>query len=90
MPIFLAAVFTGLTYPIYSWLLAKTKRKVACRPAHLAGPAVVLVLPLVAMGSVAYQEAVHFFAGLDLDTWRGKLEGVITCCGSASPACWNG
>ena len=77
MPLFLAAVLTGLTYPIYSWLLMKTNRKVLAALLTLLGLILVLVVPLIAIGFVAYQEAVHFFAGLELDTWRGKFEVLI-------------
>lgn len=78
MPLFLAAVFTGLTYPIYSWLLARTNRKALAALLTLLGLTLVLVVPLIAIGFVAYQEAVHFFSALDLDAWRDTFEGVVT------------
>ena len=46
MPIFMASVFTGLTYPIYFWLLMKTNNRMddvtwdqlmRCNPARLLG-----------------------------------------------------
>ncbi len=78
MPIFLAAVLTGLTYPAYAWLLAKTKRNILSALLTLLALLLVLILPLGALATVAYQEAVHFFTGLEVDTWRGKLEGILT------------
>lgn len=78
MPLFLAAIFTGLTYPIYTWLLGKTKRQALAAILCILALLLVLVLPLGALGFVAYQEAVHFFAGLDLNSWRDKLEGILT------------
>jgi predicted PurR-regulated permease PerM len=78
MPIFMAAVFTGLTYPIYFWLLMKTNNKIIAALITLIGLLLVLVLPLIAVGFVAYQEAVHFFTSLDLNAWRDRFEGIVT------------
>lgn len=78
MPLFLAAVFTGLTYPIYGWLLRKVKHPVAAALIALLALIIILVIPIGALAFVAYQEAVHLFAGLDLHIVREKLEGVLT------------
>jgi predicted PurR-regulated permease PerM len=43
----------------------------------LLGLLLVLVLPVIAIGFVAYQEAVHFFTSLDVDSWRTRLEGIV-------------
>lgn len=85
MPLFMAAVFTGLTHPIYAWLHAKTGRNILSALLTLLALLLVLVLPLGALGFVAYQEAVHFFAGLDVDDWRGRLEGVLDWARAAIP-----
>lgn len=74
MPILLAAVFTGLTYPIYSWILSKVKKPVVAALLTLVALMIILVVPFLAVGSIAYQEAVTFFKSVDLDTWRSQLE----------------
>lgn len=77
MPVFLAAVFTGLTYPVYFWLLMRTNRAIPSALLTLLMIIIVLVIPLGALGFVAYQEAVHFFTAFDLDAWRGRLEELL-------------
>jgi predicted PurR-regulated permease PerM len=77
MPLLMAAVFTGLTYPIYAWLLAKIGRKAPSALLTLLALVVVLVVPLAGIGFVAYQEAVRFFEGIDLDAARAWIEGFV-------------
>jgi predicted PurR-regulated permease PerM len=74
MPILLASVFTGLTYPIYTWILSKVKKPVFAALLTLMALMIILVVPFIAVGSIAYQEAVTFFKSMDLDTWRSHLE----------------
>ncbi|HKP96966.1 MAG TPA: AI-2E family transporter [Fibrobacteria bacterium] len=77
MVLVLAAVFTGLTYPVYAWFLAKVRKPPIAALLTLLSVLLVLVLPLIAVGTIAYQEAVGFFGNLDVNTWRGHLEGAI-------------
>ncbi len=77
MPMLLAAVFTGLTFPIYKNLLARVHKPVIAALLTLLSILLVLVLPLIAVGAVAYQEAVGFFGSLDVNTWRTHLETAI-------------
>lgn len=77
MPLFMAAVFTGLTYPVYSWLHAKTGRNILSALLAIIALILVLVLPIGALGFVAYQEAVHFFTGLDMADWQARLERLL-------------
>lgn len=74
MPILLASVFTGLTYPIYTWILSKVKKPVFAALLAIMALLIILVVPFIAVGSIAYQEAVTFFKSMDLDTWRAQLE----------------
>ncbi|MDB5107025.1 MAG: hypothetical protein JWP91_4714 [Fibrobacteres bacterium] len=76
MPILLASVFTGLTYPVYNWILSKVRKPIFASLLTIICLLVVLVVPLIAVGAVAYQEAVGFFTGLDLNTWRAHLESI--------------
>ena len=76
MPLLLAAVFSGLTYPIYEGFLARVKKPAISALLTLLSILLVLVLPLIAVGTLAYQEAVGFFAHLQLDEWRQRIESV--------------
>jgi predicted PurR-regulated permease PerM len=73
MPLLLAAVFTALTYPIYAGFLARVRKPAIAALLSLLSVLLVLVLPLIAVGAVAYQEAVGFFGRLNLDAWRQHL-----------------
>jgi predicted PurR-regulated permease PerM len=77
MPLLLASVFAGLTYPIYTWILSKVRKPVFAALLTIAALLLILVVPLIAVGAVAYQEAVGFFTSLDLNSWRAQLESVI-------------
>jgi predicted PurR-regulated permease PerM len=77
MPLLLAAVFTGLTFPVYEFLLARVRKPVIAALLTILSLLLVLVLPLIAVGAVAYEEAVGFFKGLDLNTLRTHLEAGV-------------
>jgi predicted PurR-regulated permease PerM len=77
MPILLASVFTGLTYPIYGWILSKVRKPPIAALLTLLVVLIVLVVPLIAVGTVAYQEAVGFFGSMNFDSWRSHLESMI-------------
>ena len=77
MPCLLAAVFTALTYPIYTGFLAKVRKPALAALCTLLSVLVVLVLPLIAVASIAYQEAAGFFGHLNFDSWREHLGRII-------------
>lgn len=77
MPMFLAAVFAGLTYPLYIWILGKVGKPLIASILTLMVIVLVLVLPLIAVGAVAYQEAVGLIGTFDVNVWRGHLESVL-------------
>lgn len=77
MPILLASVFTGLTYPVYAWILSKVKKPVFAALLTILALMIILVVPFIAVGSIAYQEAVTFFKSMDLDTWRSQLDTFV-------------
>lgn len=76
MPVLLAAVFTALTWPIYAWYLKKAKKPVFAALLALLTVLLILVLPLLAVGSLAYQEAASFLGDQDMSTWRTKIESM--------------
>jgi predicted PurR-regulated permease PerM len=77
MPLFLAAIFTGLTYPFYDWLQRKTGKKVIAALLTLLSMVLVLVLPFIAIGAAAYEEAVGLIGNFNLDFWRSRLETLL-------------
>lgn len=77
MPVLLAAVFVGLTYPVYEGFLYRVKKPAIASLLTLLSILLVLVLPLIAIGTLAYQEAIGFFAHFKPDLWRQRLEGFI-------------
>ncbi len=77
LTIFMAAIFVALTYRIYSWVSAKTRTRYLASLLTLLGLVLMLIFPLVAVGVVAYQEAVELLHGFNLNQLRGSLEGVI-------------
>ena len=74
MPVILAAVFTALSFPIYEGFLARVKKPVISALLTLLSLLLVLVLPLIAVGTLAYQEAMGFFTHTNLDEWRKRTE----------------
>jgi len=60
--VFLAAVFTGLSWPLFTWLSAKLRNRVAGAVATLLLLLVVLVLPLAGIATAAYQQAMDLWA----------------------------
>jgi len=76
MPVILAAVFTALSFPIYEAFLARVKKPVISALLTLLSILLVLVLPLIAVGTLAYQEAVGFFTHTNLDEWRRRIEAM--------------
>jgi predicted PurR-regulated permease PerM len=89
MPILLASVFTGLTYPVYAWILSKVRKPVFAALLTILALLLVLVVPLIAVGTVAYQEAVGFFGSLDLDAWRAHLEAAAQNLRDRFPAAFQ-
>ncbi len=77
MPMLLASVFTGLTYPLYTWILAKVRKPIVAALLTIVALLLLLVVPILAVGTVAYQEAVGFFSSLNLDTLRTHLEATF-------------
>ncbi len=67
MPVLLAAIFSGLTYPLYQRILLLTGRRPA--PAAiltLVCLAMITIVPLAFFGTIAYHQASEFLSTLDL------------------------
>lgn len=59
--LFLAAVFSGLAYPLFSWLSKRLRNQVAGAVVTLLLLLVVLVLPVVGIMLMAYQQAAELW-----------------------------
>jgi predicted PurR-regulated permease PerM len=86
MPLVLAAVFTALTYPIYAWILGKVRKPAIAALLTLLSVLLVLVLPLIAVGATAYQEAMNVFHALQFDAMRERLDGLFQAVQSRYPS----
>ncbi len=73
MPVLLAGIFTGLTYPIYLRFLKVTgKRPAPAAILTLTTLAMVTVVPLAVLGTIAYHQAAEFLKVLDLQSLQGR------------------
>jgi predicted PurR-regulated permease PerM len=77
MPVILAAVFSALSFPIYEAFLARVKKPVISALLTLLSILLVLVLPVIAVGTLAYQEAVGFFTHTNLNEWQRRIETMV-------------
>lgn len=77
LTLLMAAVFTGLTYPIYGFWLKRLKRPVLASSATLLLLILVAVIPLIALGIVAYQEASLFVSHFEPEAVRDYLLGTF-------------
>jgi predicted PurR-regulated permease PerM len=60
--LFLAAVFTGLSYPLFEWFSRKFRYRAVAAAATILLILVVIVIPLAAIITAAYQQAAEFIA----------------------------
>jgi predicted PurR-regulated permease PerM len=74
LTLFMAAVFTGLAWPLYEWLLRKVKRPMAASLITVLVLVLVVILPIIAVIMVAYQEAWTFFQNYDYKSLPGSME----------------
>ncbi len=77
LTLFMAAVFTGLTYRYYLFLLGKLKKPALAAIAMLLLLILVVVLPITAVVMMAYQQAFVFFQGVDYSSLPSSASEVI-------------
>ena len=77
MPLLMAAVFTGLSHPLYTRLLRFLKKPPLAALVSLLLFILVIVLPVAAVITVAYQEAWAFFSATNFDALPGLLEKIL-------------
>ncbi len=73
LTVLMAAVFTGLTHPIYRMVLRRVKRPAAASMITLLVLVIVAVVPIIAISVVAYQEASAFMGRFNPDAVRSTL-----------------
>ncbi len=86
MPVFLAAVFTSLTFPFFQKIQTRVKNKTAAATLTLISLLLVLVLPLMAVIVSAYREAIGFIGTFDMDLWRNRVTETLQSLQSRHPA----
>ena len=89
LTLFLAAVFTGLSYPVYAYLARKVRYRPAAAGLTLLALVLCLVLPIAAVVMVAYQQAWLFFQTFDYQVLPGMLDGVTRELQQRFPALLN-
>ena len=77
MPLFLAAIFTGITYPLYKRILRKVRRPVTSALFMIILLVLLLVLPFIAIAAAAYQQAAALFNQIDLRAGGEKLLVIL-------------
>jgi predicted PurR-regulated permease PerM len=76
LTLFLAAVFTGLSHPLYEKFTRKVKYRPAAAGLTLLVLVLCLVLPIAAVIMVAYQQAWTFFQTFDYQVLPGILDSL--------------
>lgn len=74
LTLFMAAVFTGLSYPLYKFFLKKCRKPALASAATLLSIIVVVILPIAAVVMVAYQQAFVFFQTFDFQSLPSSVD----------------
>jgi predicted PurR-regulated permease PerM len=74
LTLFMAAVFTGLSYPLYKYFLKKFRKPALASASTLLCIILVVIIPIAAVIMVAYQQAFVFFQTFDFQSLPGSLE----------------
>jgi predicted PurR-regulated permease PerM len=77
LTLFLAGVFTGLSYPLFLWLSQKLRSRVAAALATLLILLLLIVLPASAVIMVAYQQAFALFTGFDYQALPSPNDPIL-------------
>ncbi len=78
MPVLLAAIFSGLTYPLYLRFLKLTHKKPAPAAAlSLVTLAMISIVPMAILGSIAYHQAAVFLSSLDLQALQARSLEIL-------------
>jgi predicted PurR-regulated permease PerM len=76
LTLFMAAVFTGLSYPLYQFMLRHLRRPAVASAATLLTLILLLILPIAAVIMVAYQQAFVFFQTFDFQSLPGSMDEI--------------
>ncbi len=77
LTLLMAAVFTGLSYRLYLFLLKGLRKPALAALATLALLVLGVVLPILAVVAAAYQQAFVFFQGFNYDSLPGSMAELI-------------
>ena len=76
LTLFMAAVFTGLSFPLYKYFLKKCRKPALASLATLFCIILVVIIPIGAVIMVAYQQAFVFFQTFDLQSLPSSVEAA--------------
>jgi predicted PurR-regulated permease PerM len=89
LTLFMAAVFTGLSYPLYRWFLKKVRKPVLASLATIFSLVLVIVLPIAGVTMIAYQEAWSFFQTYDYNSLPGSMDELSSSIQSRYPTLFS-
>lgn len=89
LTLFMAAVFTGLTYKYYQFFLRKVKQPALAALITLTLLLVIVVLPIMAVIMGAYQQAFVFFQNFNYDSLPGSMAEAINFLRERFPAVFD-
>ncbi len=76
LTLFMAAVFTGLSYPLYKFFLKKLHKPVLASTMTLLCIILVVIIPIGAVIMVAYKQAFVFFQTFDFQSLPSSVEAM--------------
>jgi predicted PurR-regulated permease PerM len=86
LTMFMAAVFTGLTYKYYLFILKHVKKPPLAAAITLLLLLVVVVLPILAVVMAAYQQAFVFFQNFNYESLPGSMAEAVNFLRDRFPA----
>lgn len=89
LTLFMAAVFTGLTYKYYLFFLKRVKKPALAALITLFLLLIVVVLPIMAVVMAAYQQAFVFFQNFNYESLPGSMAEAIGFLQERFPGIFN-
>ncbi len=77
MPVLMAALFSGLTYPLYNWMKLKMKYSVLASILTILLLCLIIIIPLIGLGTLAYIEVMRILRDFEPQTWQHRVEGLL-------------
>ncbi len=84
--LFMAAVFTGLTFPLYCLMTKRFKNKALASALTLLSITLILIIPVIAISLAAYREALNLFQQVDIHQLKTQVESIVNSFSHRFPA----